>query len=184
MDRVEYNYNKLLRNIKTTVYEGILKLGITKGESFGIYYELDLLNHLLGTDYIDRKDMIPVLKEFKEYGKAHQLPLSISGEGSRFRFLIAPEGVLHIQEHTASTDFLKNLISLVNTHSFTLKEILEIFEASGYEYQCTEIDNPEFEHVISFADKDFDPYLYCFHFEAGHGHYHRLLEYSYQKLFG
>lgn len=184
MSKIELNFETLLKNIISTVYEGILKLGITKGESFGLYYEPDLLNYLLGAEAPDRKEMLPLLKEFAEYAKEQQIPVSVSGEGSRFRFLVAPEGVLYITEHASSSDFLKNLISLVNTQVFGLNQVDEVFRNSGYEYHCREIDNPEFEYVFSFADKSFDPYLYCFHFDKGHSHYHRLLEYSYLKLFG
>lgn len=181
MTEIENKYKALLHNVTTTVYEGLLKLGLTEGESFGIYYEQDLLNHLLGTAY-DR-DMESALAEFLSFAKEKHIPVSISHQGSRFRFLIAPEGVTYINEACSSSHFLKELIALAGTHTFTLEQIVAVFLNSGKEYILREVDNPEFEYVISFQDKDFDPYLYCFHFEHGHGHYHRLLEFSYKKLF-
>lgn len=183
MTEIENKYEALLNNVKTTVYEGILKLGLAKGESFGIYYELDLLNYFLGKDYESSSDMITELDGFGMFAKERQIPLSISRQGSRFRFLVAAEGVSYIKEYSPSSIFLKELIDLAGTHTFCLEQILAVFKNSGKEYTVREVENPEFEYVIAFTDRDFDPYLYCFHFEQGHGHYHRLLEYSYKKLF-
>ncbi|SHO50820.1 DUF3877 family protein [Anaerocolumna xylanovorans] len=183
MIEIESKYKALLDNVKTTVYEGLLKLGLTKGESFGIYYELDLLNYLLGTDFESNKDMEHELGTFQAFAKDSHIPLLISHEGSRFRFLVAPDGVAYINEYCSSSDFLKELISLAGSHTFTLEQVLAAFKNSGQEYTLREVEDAEFEYVISFQDKDFDPYLYCFHFWQGHGHYHRLLEYSYKKLF-
>ncbi len=176
-------YENLLKNIKSTIYEGILKLGIVKGESFGIYYELDLLNYLLGTDYANAESMLESLKDFTDFSNMQLIPMTIRREGSRFRFIASGEGVAHISKDTSSTDFLKSLIDLVNTRNFDLEQVEKVFEASGQPYSCKKVDNPEFEYVFSFSDKDFDPFFYCFHIGQGHSHYHRLLEFSYRKLF-
>lgn len=176
-------YENLLNNIKSTIYEGILKLGIVKGESFGIYYELDLLNYLLGSDCNNAETLSESLKDFTAFSNTYLIPLTLRKEGTRFRFIALPEGVEQISKDTSSTDFLKNLIDLVNTHSFTLDQVQKVFEASGQMYTCNDVDNPEFEYVFSFTDKAFDPFFYCFHIGQGHCHYHRLLEYSYRKLF-
>ncbi len=176
-------YKALLNNVSSTVSEGILKLGFTKGESFGIYYEQDLIHYLLGKDYESPEETEKELHNFMAYGKENHIPLSISHEGRRFRFLVSSEGVSYINDCCSSSGFLKDLISLVSTHAFDLEKVLAVFTDSGREYTVKEVDNAEFEYVISFIDKDFDPYFYCFHFEHGHGHYHRLLEYSYKKLF-
>jgi hypothetical protein len=183
MIEIENNYKTLLDNVKSTVYEGLLKLGLTKGESFGIYYERDLLNHLLGTDYENNEDMKRELDHFQAFAKERHIPLLISHDGSRFRFLAAPGSVSYINDCCSSSNFLKELISLAGSHHFNLEQVLAVFKNSGQDYTVKEVHNEEFEYVISFADKDFDPYLYCFHFWQGHGHYHRLLEYSYKKLF-
>ncbi len=176
-------YKALLDNVSSTVSEGILKLGFTKGESFGIYYEQDLIHYLLGKAYESPEETERELNDFITYGSENHIPLSITHEGRRFRFLVSPEGVSYINDSCSSSVFLKELISLVSTHAFNLEKILTVFTDSGKEYTVREVENPEFEYVISFEDKDFDPYFYCFHFEHGHGHYHRLLEYSYKKLF-
>ncbi|WOO35559.1 DUF3877 family protein [Anaerocolumna sp. AGMB13020] len=176
-------FENLLRNIKSTIYEGILKLGIVKGESFGIYYELDLLNYLLGTDCTNAESMLENIKDFNDFSSARLIPITIRKEGSRFRFIASGEGVEQISKDTSSTDFLRSLIALVNTHKFDLEQVQEVFKASGQPYSCKEVDNPEFEYVFSFSDQNFDPFFYCFHIGQGHSHYHRLLEFSYRKLF-
>lgn len=174
------NYNRLERNIESTVYEGIVKLGFME-DSIGIYYDLGLLNYLLDSSFSDHQECNLELQQFaKEISSKY--PITITLEKGRFKFNISKEGVAYINQYASDKDFLKELIETVRSHQFTLEDILEIFKKQNQDYVCDHIENDEFQYVLYFKDQSFDPYKYCFTFDAMGGYYHRLLDYDYKKL--
>lgn len=172
----------LEENIQTTIYEGLLKLGFENNDSFSIYYDLDLLNHLLETSFTTEEDCLKYLQDFKQFVKARLSDIEIVLEHKRFKFTVREDGIDYIYSHNNDNLFLKELIDKVKTHSFTLKDILKIFEKYSKEYVCEEINNAEFQYVIYFKDSSFDKFKYCFTFDQMGGYYHRLLDFSYNKI--
>ena len=176
-----HNYTRLERNIESTVYEGIVKLGFMEEESFGIYYDLGLLNYLLGTSFSSNEECYNELQNFAR-DILRNYPITITLEKGRFKFEISKEGVAYINHNASDKEFLKELIETVRNHQFTLADIQEIFKHQKKEYVCEHIENEEFQYVLYFTDHSFDPYKYCFTFDAMGGYYHRLLDYDYEKL--
>ena len=174
-------FANLFKNIETTIYEGLLKLGYSGDESFGIYYDLDLLNHLLQTEYTSKNDMNTYLQSFVNYANNHLNDLSLSLEKGRFKFSVARNGIAYIMQSNKHNSFLKDLITKVNSHNFTLEDILNIFKQYSNDFICEEVNNSEFQYVIYFTDTSLDHFKYCFNFDEMGGYYHRLLDYSYEK---
>ncbi|WMJ87320.1 DUF3877 family protein [Anaerocolumna sp. MB42-C2] len=171
----------LEENINSTIYEGLLKLGYQNNESFSIYYDLDLLNHLLQTAFESNELCLGYLQEFKAYAKKHLFDIEISLERNRFKFTVSKDGIEYIYKHE-NNPFLQELIQTVNTHSFHLEDILAIFKRYSGDYVCEEIDNDEFQYVLYFKNNRFDRFKYCFTFDEMGGYYHRLLDFSYNKI--
>ncbi len=171
----------LEENIKSTIYEGLLKLGYQNNESFSIYYDLDLLNHLLLSSFDSNETCLNYLQEFKTFAEQDLLDIEISLERNRFKFSVDKDGIEYIYKHE-NNPFLNDLIQTVSTHSFHLEDILAIFKRYSDEYICEEIDNDEFQYVLYFKDSKMDKFKYCFTFDEMGGYYHRLLDFSFNKI--
>ncbi len=174
-------FYKLEQNVSQAIYEGLLKLGSSGKEDFSIYYDLDLLNHLLNTDFELNEECYPSLKEFKSYMEKRSKYLTIHLEKNRFKFTVNSDGIETIKKQYENNYFLRDLINLVKGPTFTLDDVLTIFRKYDQDYICEASKNPEFQYVIYFKDQMIDPYRYCFSFDAVGGYYHRLLEYDYNK---
>lgn len=172
----------LEENIQTTIYEGLLKLGFENNDCFSIYYDLDLLENLLGVSFDTEEECFRYLLDFKLFAKDRLSDIEISLERKRFKFTVAEDGISYIFKNNASNLFLKELIETVKTHSFNLEDILQVFERYSNDYVCKEIVNSEFQYVIYFTDSTFDKFKYCFTFDQMGGYYHRLLDFSYNKI--
>jgi hypothetical protein len=175
-------FNNLEENIETTVFEGLLKLGYQDNESIRIYYDLDLLNHLLCTSFASNEDCLGHLKEFQVYVKERFQNIQILLVRNRFEFIIPTEALAYIYKKNENNLFLKEIIKTVNSHDFTLQDILGIFERYSKDYICEELDNSEFQYVLYFKDGKPDKFKYCFSFDEMGGYYHRLLDFSYNKI--
>lgn len=174
-------WTDLKENIETTIYEGLLKLGYKEDESFSIYYDLDLLNHLLHTEYKNIMDMNDYLIHISEYIISYIPTFSYSLANSRFKFTVLKEGIMAIKEHNRNHTFLKELIDLVNTHNFTIQDVLSVFKKVTDDFICEETRHPEFQYVIYFKNKALDKFKYCFSFDELGAYYHRLLDFSYEQ---
>lgn len=178
----ENDFKELERNIETTIYEGTLKLGYNPDDSFRIYYDLDLLNYLLQKDFSSNVQCLNYLQEFIGYVRPRLYNIRIVLEKGRFKFTISKEGIAYIYSQNQNNNFLKELIQIVKSHNFTLDDVLTIFSHYSKEYICEEMDNSEFQYVIYFKDSNIDKFKYCFSFDEMGGYYHRLLDYSYNKI--
>jgi hypothetical protein len=169
-------------NIETTIYEGILKLGYSENESFSIYYDLDLLNHLLHTDLKNVYEMKDYLMNLSVYIE-NQIPgLSYSLlANKRFKFTVLKEGILQINVNNKNNTFLRDIIDLVNTQKFTIEDVMEVFKKSGNDFSLETSEHPEFKYVLYFKDQAVDKFKYCFNFDELGSYYHRLLDFSYEQ---
>ncbi len=175
-------FSRLEENIETTIYEGILKLGYQKDENLSIYYDLDLLNHLLNTTFAQTEACLEYLMDFKTFVNPRFHNLIVLLEKNHFQFIVPKEGIVYIYKHNENNVFLKDLIEIVKSHAFTLEDIISIFEHYSKDYICEKIDNSEFQYVLYFKDTNFDKFKYCFTFDQMGGYYHRLLDFSYKKI--
>jgi hypothetical protein len=173
---------QLEENIETTIYEGLLKLGFENDDSFSIYYDLDLLNHLLGTSHESNEECLNYLNDFITFAGDRLKDIKITLERNRFKFTVFKDGIEYINKHNSNNTFLKDLITKVKGHLFTLEDILAIFRKYSSDFVCDEIENSEFQYVIYFKDNALDKFKYCFTFDQMGGYYHRLLDFSYEKV--
>lgn len=179
---INHGFLQLEENIETTIYEGLLKLGFENDDSFSIYYDLDLLNHLLETSFTSNEECLLLLNDFIVFVFDRLKDIKIILERNRFKFTVFQNGIEYINQHNSSNMFLKDLIAKVKGHVFTLDDILAIFRKYSNEFVCEEIKNSEFQYVIYFKDNTVDKFKYCFTFDQMGGYYHRLLDFSYQKV--
>lgn len=178
----EIGFKELEKNIETTIYEGILKLGYNPDEALSIYYDLDLLNYLLQKDFIHNIQCLDHLQEFITYVNPRLYNINILLEKGRFKFTVPKEGIAYIYKKNQNNNFLTELIKLVKTHNFTLEDVLAVFGHYSNEFVCEEMNNSEFQYVIYFKDSNIDKFKYCFSFDEMGGYYHRLLDYSFNRI--
>lgn len=175
-------WDDLRENVETTIYEGVLKLGYADDESFSIYYDMDLLNHLLHTNLKKINAMKDYLVNFSDYMVDYIPGFSVTSlPNKRFKFTVARDGILVIKENNKNNTFLRNIIDLVNTHKFTIDHIVDIFKSTGEDFALEASQNPEFKYVIYFKDQSVDKFKYCFSFDELGAYYHRLLDFSYEQ---
>lgn len=179
---------KLTDHIISTVYEGLIKLGTTGNENYSIYYDLDLVNHLLDASYENNQGCYEDLLAAYEHpiqisGQESPLTIRISLEKGRFRFTVMASSIPSILSRGESNSFLKEIIELVKSHHFTIEDVKQLFSRYSNDYTCETTNHPEFQYVLYFNQKEINQYKYCFTFDGCcGGYYHRLLDYDYQKL--
>ncbi len=69
----------------------------------------------------------------------------------------------------------------MNTQTFNIDDVLEIFRNSGEDFVLENSDHPEFKYVLYFKDNTVDKFKYCFNFDELGSYYHRLLDFSYEQ---
>ena len=182
-----HNIEKLNEHIITTVYEGLLKLGTSGDEDYSIYYDLDLINYLIGTAFASNEECYDLLHDL--YNNSNhsspislKLNISLSLQKGRFCFTVPATSMDYVRSQGEKNGFLFELIELVKSHTFTLDDIKRIFSRYSNSYVCEETNHPEFQYVLYFKDKEINHYMYCFTFDGCGGYYHRLLDYDYKKL--
>lgn len=177
------NTTRLTNHVISTVYEGLLKLGTTGNESYSIYYDLDLLNYLLGTDYTEKDRCFHDLTDaYSVRIRDTHTAIQISMEKGRFRFTVPASSIPMILSQEEQNSFLRDLIELVKSHHFTIEDVKEVFARTSDDYTCVETNHPEFQYVLYFNHEEINQYKYCFTFDGCGGYYHRLLDYDYQNL--
>lgn len=178
---------KLTNHIITTVYEGLLKLGSVADESYSIYYDLDLLNYLLGSTFEDSQLCFRYLQQVYANSclsdaQGNEFTVSVSMQKGRFRFTVPASSMGYIRIHGEQNQFLNDIIGLVKGHHFSLQDVKDTFARYSKDYVCEATDHPEFQYVLYFTDEQINHYKYCFTFDGCGGYYHRLLDYDYQKI--
>lgn len=116
------NREKLLKNMTDQVKEAQLKLGYAK-ETVRLYYPVDSLNTILGSNAKDDQEMLTLLrKAFEEKSSLGELHFHC--HAGRVEISIPPEGSQWVHEQVETPAFLKDLIQLFQEHhACTLEEI-------------------------------------------------------------
>ena len=176
------NREKLLKNMTDQVKEARLKLGYAK-ETVRLYYPVDSLNTILGSNAKDDQEMLTLLRKAFE-AKSSLGELHFYSHAGRVEISIPPEGSQWVHEQVETPAFLKDLIQLFQEHhACTLEEICQVFENHGHEYVCEKMpEGSDFDYAIHFKDPSIDEYYYCIHMEMGHTIYHRFTESDYQAM--
>ncbi|SFR75103.1 DUF3877 family protein [Anaeromicropila populeti] len=179
---VSQRFKRLDNSITSTIYEGILKLGYDTGHNMSIYYDLDLLNHLLDTSFQTNQECITYLMDYISEKNSESETCLIFPENGRFKFTVTNLGIEQILSQYKHKPFLKELVDLVRTHIFSVDDIYALFQKYSTEFVGEKVDHSEFQYVFYFNDIQFDEYKYCFNFDEIGGYYHRLLDYDFDKL--
>lgn len=180
MKLIEQKYSRLYQSITSTIYEGIVKIGYEKNTSISIYYDLGLVNYLLGTEFQTQEDCLNLLLKFAKEVNMTDERLIVTLVKKRFQFTVTSYGVEHILSEYKTKPFLKDLVEMARTHHFSLDDVKKVFAAYDKDFICEKSDQEEFQYVLSFSDKSIDEYIYCFNLNDCY--YHRLLPYDFERL--
>lgn len=181
MNHNHFTFDRLKDSIESTIYEGGLKLGSLNG-TVSIYYDLDLINHLLSASFENKETCLSTLQKLFLDSGIPTSALIVTLENGRFKFTVEEEGIKRIVEVYKNHHFLSDLIEITKNRNFNVEQIKSLFEKYSNQYLCKKIDHPEFQYVFSFSDKTIDQYNYCFTFDEMGGYYHRLLDYDFNQL--
>lgn len=173
------NFEQLKNNIIDNIVESQVKIGYEKTQ-IGLYYPIDSVKRLLGTDCTD-EELKQVLDEFGGMYAETLGEITALVERDRIRFLIPAKGAEYV--HTSVTDrgFIEDFINTIRG-SCTIEDILAVFGKYSDNVVCEELNNGEFEYLIYFADGKPDSYRYCIEFEMGRAVYHRFTPADYDAL--
>lgn len=172
------NFQRLARNIEQTIYEGMVKIGFLEDRGSQVYYDVKLLGFLLEEDLLDIQSAVPILEDFEEYLQKDLMDIEVRVEKERFCFVIGKKAMKEIYQRNKKDPFLRNLVQVMGSRQGTLPEVISVFEDTGLDYVVEEVDNPEFSHIFSFKDKNYDEHFYCFYFDQMGSYYHRLLAFE------
>lgn len=170
------DFEKLKQNVIDMLEEQQQKLGYQK-ETIRLYYPLESLNHLLGTE-VEKDGMKPLLLEFREYVKDQLGELRFSEKAGRYGIMIPPEGAEYVHREVPQNLFLKGLLQKVSVHGCTLDQVREYFYASAARVEERRMTE-EFDLLLYFPDGEPDSYYYCLKQEGEHVLYHRFTREDY-----
>jgi hypothetical protein len=184
------NYNRLEQNIVDVVVEQQLKLGYM-GETVRLYYPLQSLNRLLGTE-LDSEGMKQELQGFTKSVKERYGALEITEQKDRFCFRIPPQGSVYIHEHADPKGFLFEFIETIRKPGCGLEQVLAVFRKHSKQVHVERTKHGEFDYLVYFEDGVPDDYRYCLtvegeedeHGHHGEGHviYHRFTIEDYEDF--
>ena len=173
-------YKKLLNNLIDVIKEDHAKLGYRK-EQIRLYYPLSSLNHFFDAqDDADR--MQERLSQLPEFITGKLGEVIVTHKAERFCIHIPEEGSEYVHQNMKENEFIKKLIELLQRHGCTMEDVQGLFRKYSDQVVTEETDNGEFDVLIRFADKEDDPYYYCFKDEGCHIIYHRFLPADYEDF--
>lgn len=173
------DFSLLEKSITGVICEQQIKLGYRR-EAVRIYYPLDSLNAILGTED-SLMQMIEHLHDFSEYVLERIGEVEITSDGERFCFVIPPSGSEYIHTHCASEPFLNELIEMLRRHDVNMDDIFSVFDKYSSKVHKEKVKTNEFDYLLYFEDGKPDEYYYCFTEEGKHVTYHRFTKQDYEK---
>lgn len=110
--------------------------------------------------------------------------LSVSHTGETVVFTADREAVRAISAlpRTSRDDFLASLVQICARGTAEKAEIYALFRKNEPDFHMVAGDGEDFDEALYFDA--FDPFVYCFHFDFGGAHYHRLLRSDFTALYG
>ena len=174
------NTEKLFGSIADAIEEGQLKLGYRE-ETIRLYYPLDSLNRLLGTQH-DAAGMMDALAAFSQAYADRLGGVAVSRKGKRFCIAVPPEGAAYIHAGTDPNGFLARFIDLIARHGTRIGDVIALFEAFSPRVSVQVLHNGEIDYLIRFEDGQPDAYYYCIADEGCHLTYHRFSREDYEAF--
>ncbi|MDO5291905.1 MAG: DUF3877 family protein [bacterium] len=175
------NYKHLEKNICDNIHEGQVKLGYAD-EIVRIYYFIPSLNGLLDTNAASIEEMDEILSSFPAFVSERLGNVTVSHQGERYCFMVSREGVAYIYEHYKENEFLKQLISVLQTPNCTIETIKDVFLLKSSEVVVEKTVGQEFDYVIYYKDPAIDEFYYCFSIGEMGAYYHRFIKPDYQSV--
>lgn len=175
------NYDRLEKNICDTVKEGQIKIGYSE-DPVRLYYPIESISEILGTDVADEKVMTDILLDFSRICSIRLGSVDISNKGARFCFMIPIEGVKYIYEVYKDNPFLRLFIKTITMPGCKSDDILNVFSSFSKDFYFEH--DEELGDIIYFNDETIDEYVYCLKFDEFGATYHRFTRLDYQKLAG
>lgn len=83
-------------------------------------------------------------------------------KADRFCVFVSPEGCDYINREIPVSEFLEGFLKVLKTQD--MQQVRAYFQAFAKAHGttvCEEDDEEDLGTVLSFADKDVEPYLYC-----------------------
>lgn len=176
------NSEKLIKNIIDQIKEAQIKLGFAK-ETTRLYYPVESLNAMLGSDAKDDNEMLKLLAsvglDHLELGT-----LQFSAHKGRIEISVPPEGAEYVHKHVEEPAFLKAMIELFRqNHHCSIEDVRDLFESFSKDYVCEKMpDGSDFDEVFYFKNVSIDSYYYCVKEEMGHTIYHRFTKEDMENL--
>jgi len=174
------NYDRLRKNIFDIIKEQQIKLGYRK-EAIRLYYPLQSLNRLLGTD-LDEGQMESALNSFAESVKDELDSIRISCDKSRFCFYLPERATEYVHTHTEQKGFLYDLIETISNHNATIDNVIEQFRKYSDHVYFKKVNHGEFDYLAYFEDGEPDDYRYCLSDKGDHIIYHRFTIEDYNDM--
>lgn len=174
---------KLIINIIDQIKEAQIKLGFAK-ETIRLYFPLESLNAILGTDFLRAEDLVNNLEMDPGFLQTPLGELAVGNRKKRIEICVPASGVEYVHKNIEDPQFLKALIRLFETnHHLTIEEICDCFEEYNPAYLCEKMEpETDFDYAVYFPDKQPDAYYYCIKMEMGHTIYHRFAREDYLML--
>lgn len=179
--KINADFQSLMDNIIDVVQEEQIKLGFRE-ETIRLYYPMESLNHLLGTELLE-EELSKVLEEFFVYTKKQLGGVKHTHKQQRFCLIIPPKGAIYVHNEVKDRTFVKEFIEVITGHPSKIEDILAVFHRYSGQVICRKMDGEDFDYLVYFEDGRPDKYRYCIKFEEVHVIYHRFTELDY-KSFG
>lgn len=166
---------RLVENITGQIKEIQFKLGFTR-EVIRLYYPVESMCRLLGTEYRSGEELLKALGQEKDLFNTGLGSLQFALAKDRIEVCIPIQGAVYVHEQIPDPPFLVGLIALFQEkHDLTCRELCGYFEKTGKEFVCKQMEpGAEFDYVLYFPEGEPDGWFYCVRMEMGHTVYHRF----------
>ena len=172
-------YKKLERSLTDNIAEAQAKLGYSKN-TMQFYYPLRTLNHFFNSAW-KSDEMDKALQGFIDFIAPRFGETKIEYKEHRFCFYLSEDAPTYVHEHKEKNEFIFELIQLLLKPDTSLDTVISFFKEWDKNCVIKEVNNDEFDILITFTDRD-DPYYYFFKDEELQIVYHRFLPEDYEDF--
>ena len=179
------DFSSLEKNLTDMIVEQQAKLGFLS-ETVRLYYPLDSLNRILGTE-LTAQEMQDALLSFALQLRDRFGQISVTHSQERFCFSLPPEMSEAVHRMTLSPErsdflFIRELVQLLCAHGCTIAQVHDLFRKYSDHVHAGKVENEDFDYLFYFEDGIPDTYRYCITCEGPHLIYHRYTPGDYEAL--
>lgn len=181
------DFSSLEKNLTDMIFEQQAKLGFLP-ETVRLYYPLDSLNRILGTE-LTAAQMQDALLSFAAQPQLCERfgQISVTHSKDRFCFTLPPEmsEAIHRMTLTPGRDdflFIREFVQLLSVHGCTISQVQDLFRKYSDHVHAQKVEGEDFDYLFYFEDGIPDTYRYCITCEGPHLVYHRYTPGDYEAL--